>query len=230
MSKVYDFENQKLINRSYANEIFANFSKIVSGTYAIYSKEDRISRLKITIRFNCSQEGCNKKLQMSCLRSAIAEGHDLSFAVASNEEKCEHNGTTPRCRNISAQAREAMKEKLKTTTPRCLYKELVEADDLEGALKGSTSVPTRNALQIMRKELLKEEDLDLDPVIDVMKQAAREEFKLIDLSVSPFRCSLVSQRQVNVVLDFAKKHPNELRRAHFDATGSILSKLSPENP
>lgn len=82
----------------------------------------------------------------------------------------------------------------------------------------------------MRKELLKEEDLDLDPVIDVMKQAAREEFKLIDLSVSPFRCSLVSQRQVNVVLDFAKKHPNELRRAHFDATGSILSKLSPENP
>lgn len=135
LSKVYDFENQKLINRSYANEIFANFSKIVSGTYAIYSKEDRISRLKITIRFNCSQEGCNKKFQMSCLRSAIAEGHDLSFAVASNEEKCEHNGTTPRCRNISAQAREAMKEKLKTTTPRCLYKELVEADDLEGALK-----------------------------------------------------------------------------------------------
>lgn len=88
-------------------------------------------------------------------------------------------------------------------------------------------VVSKSVLRGIRKENLSSKDLDMDPVIDVVKKAAAEESssKFINLSVYPFRCSLISVRQIQMCLDYAKKHKGQLLRAHFDATGSIFRKI-----
>lgn len=81
----------------------------------------------------------------------------------------------------------------------------------------------------VRKEILSENDLHKDPLIDVVMKSAVEEFKFIDLSVSPFRCGLVSTKQIETCIDYAMENKNKLRRAHFDATGSIFGKIGKFN-
>lgn len=230
ISTILDFSNgyAKFIPRHYANGLFEQFSKYKLGVYSVTRKEDRIDRA-IVARFECAHSGCEKKFQLTCKRSIIVEGQDILWTVRSNEGECDHSGETPRSRNISGSVREKMKERLKLITPRCLYEELIDADNETKVAAGSTIVPSKNTIRIVRHETLKENDLSKDPAVDVMKHAEDEEFKFIELSVVPFRCGLVSERQIQVVLDYSKCNPYSLRRAYFDATGSILSKLKPEN-
>lgn len=87
-------------------------------------------------------------------------------------------------------------------------------------------MPSKNVIKIGRKELLKQNDLDKDPVIDVMLKAKAEEYSFIDLSVYPFRCKLTSEMQIKMAIEFAKKHNGVLNRCHLDASGSMLAKTS----
>lgn len=73
--------------------------------------------------------------------------------------------------------------------------------------------------------MLAENDLDRDPVIDVVKAALMEKYKFIEVSVKPFRCSLISEQQIQVCLTYAKNHKGFIRRMFLDATGSMLAKI-----
>lgn len=81
----------------------------------------------------------------------------------------------------------------------------------------------------VRHEMLKKNDLDRDPVIDVVKKSGTEEYKFIDVSTFPFRCVLMADMQLKTAVDYAKHH-KVLQRLHLDATGSILAKLQVGNP
>lgn len=90
-------------------------------------------------------------------------------------------------------------------------------------------VVNKNVIAKIHQEVLKENDLHHDVMIDLMIKAENESFKFIDLSVAPVRCKLVSQLQLKTAIDFFK-NKNCLRRCHFDATGSILGKISSDRP
>lgn len=77
--------------------------------------------------------------------------------------------------------------------------------------------------------MLRKNDFDQDPLIDVIKRSKAETVKFIDVTAVPFRCILMSNLQLKSVAKYAKNN-KELRRACFDASGTILSKLDPENP
>lgn len=92
------------------------------------------------------------------------------------------------------------------------------------SFQNALEIANKNVIRIGRKEMLRDNDLHSDPVIDVVMKAKSESFKFIDLTVSPLRCKLISEVQIKTTLHFAKQHHEALRRAHFDASGSILAK------
>ena len=231
LSRVLDV-SAKLLLPKYADALLGNFAKgFKSGVYSIESKDQR--NKKISVRFRCNSLACRKQYKIWCLKEDIFEGQDLNWVVLSDNTVCDHSCEAPRSRNITGEKREQFKEELKKKSIGEVYRAAVSSDKAEDLQEGITAVPNRNILKMIRRDMMKTNDLHLNPVIDVMLRAEAEDIdkRFINLSVSPFRCSLISEAQV-VSATTNVKHQGalQLRRLHFDATGSILAKNAKENP
>ena len=212
----------KIINRLYANVIIKEFTRIIPGVYAIERKDDRNNNLIIELK--CNDKDCCKSYRLLCPKKSAIPNEDLLWTIETDNKTCSHINQSPRCRNFSGADRNELKEKLKVNSISVVHKELVEEDSANIG-SGSTIVPNKNILRMMRSEILSENDLDKNAIIDVVQKAMLEEFKFIDVTISPFRCKLTSQNQIKAIIDYAELHKNQLRRFHFDATGSIFNKI-----
>ena len=229
--KVFDLKSVeaiKLIKREYANVILEEFTKFIPGTYAIIRADVR--RIgKVSIEFKCTHTNCEKAFRISCLKKEIKENIDLLWTVECEDKTCTHNEDTPKSRNFSGSSREVLKLSLRQKSVNNVKKELMAKDKVNLGT-GHTIVPNQNVLHMLRTEILAENDHDKNMIFDIVKKAACEDSKFIDLSLSPFRCKLVSTKQIMNVFNYAQRHPNNLRRCHFDATGSIFMKLRKLSP
>ena len=227
LPKVFDLTTKKFLPY-YADVILAVFALLVPGVYGIESKDNRAKR--ISIRFVCNDRKCGKRYKIHCQKEDIREGEDLNWAVTSDSKVCEHKGEAPRSRNITGEKREDLKKKLKVKSVGEVYRSAIKDEDKSVVLKGITNVPNRNTIKKIRQEMLGAGDLDADPIFDVVRRAEKDETGFINLSLSPFRCTLVSNQQIITATNYAKRNVNMLRRFHFDATGSMLKKNAQENP
>ena len=212
----------KINYRQYANVVLKEFANIIPGVYAISRKDDRHSNLIIELK--CNDKECAKNYRLVCPKTSVVSNEDVSWAIESDNKICSHADEPPRNRNVSGAERNELKEKLKVKPISVVHKELIEKD-LPNIGSGTTIVPNKNVLRMIRSEVLSEKDLDKNVIIDVVQKSMTEEFKFIDLSINPFRCKLVSERQIKAVINYAEKHKNKLRRFNFDATGSIFQKV-----
>lgn len=110
-----------------------------------------------------------------------------------------------------------------------VLKECISEGSAVQLAAGYSEVPCTSSLRNVRREILEEGDLDLDPLKDLfLRSLGPLKNYVVSLDTAHFRTILLKDSQVKV---FQHWHSTtKLRRAYLDATGNILRKLLLKSP
>lgn len=107
--------------------------------------------------------------------------------------------------------------------------DFISKGEVKQIAAGYSQVPCDSALQLVRREILKNQDLDRDDLTDVfLRSRAPLKGFIRHLDVVQFCAYLMKDVQADIVLKWY--HSNQFRRAYIDATGSIVRPLVKGEP
>lgn len=229
LSDIFTFEETRCtgLNReSYANIIGDEIlTQLKSSVNIQWGRDNGAS---IIIYLYCPLKTCDYKVKLNQKKSNIKCNEDVSFAVKTNREKCQHREKVGR--PLKGLERKKVAQEAKNTSITQVRDSAIIKSDKELLYEGNLQkIYTKPVIKQAISELNKKNDKSCDPVNDLFLQI--NDLSCVysmEIKKERFSITLISEKQIEILKSYATRcHKNEIvSRIHYDATGGILASPS----
>ena len=227
--------NNNTFNHNLRNNVFQKFTTINSSCILTCKYRNiKVNKPFVVLKFSCNFPNCPATYHFTLNNDFINNECDLNFTIKQNGPILHQKGVD-KARFINKDKRKEIGNKLieGNISPEALYYDLLSGIEISDDMLDKEDdikklVPSKSVLRQIKYETLKNNKLDQDPFIELIKfkklQENEKNYFIKEIHYSPLRVFLFHDSMYKVI----KKEIeiNKFLDIHLDCTGSLFQKYT----